>query len=382
MPASCLESPCPCGISGQNPAVEKISRRVRDGLLVSGGIAFFWLQAGVASAQSASVSTTPVGYVGVTIQPTTSAQTTTTYVSLPFFNAPVYANAVSSITSGTVTVSTSTWTTNQFAQTGAPYFLKIVSGQESGRVMLITANTTNTLTVDTTDHSSQTTGLDTNGFVLQAADLIQIVPGETLASLLGDGSTGNPVQLVGGTSTFTADTVGIYSNASNRTTGYYYNTNAQSWLTNTSTLSQNSLIIYPETVLAITRRPNRPAITLALTGSVPEVTPLTKNTGGAASAVYASTRFPVDIILSNLNIPGWVESNLSFTADTIGVWDQAVARWDTYYETTSGEWLKSGDTITNQNSLVIPAGTGIVLLKRTALSGANSFLAVTMPYTL
>ena len=248
--------------------------------------------------------------------------------------------------------------------------------------MLITANTNNTLTVDTTDHSAQTTALDGTGFAVQANDTIQIVAGDTLASLLGDGSVNNPVQLVAGTSAFTADTVSIYNTALNRSDVYYFNTSRNAWSLFNTTANQNNLVIYPEMVLGVTRRPNRPAMSLVITGSVPEVSPLTKTVGGQASAIYGSTRFPADMTLSALNIPGWTQSNSLFTADTIGIWNQSLGRTDTYYQLPSGQWRKSGDSTTDQSSLVITAGTGVTILKRTAVSGASSFLAVAMPYTL
>ncbi len=336
----------------------------------------------LAAEAQTTVTTTPVGYITYTIPATNGAQTTTTYISFPLLNNPAYSGAVSALTSNTLTVAGTPWTAGQFAAAGSPFFVKISSGLEAGRFLLVTANTANTLTVDVTDHSSQTTPLDGSGFAVQVNDRIEVIAGDTLASVLGDGSGNNPLLLVGSISLFTADSVGIYNSSLNRMATYYFNTTRNAWNLSSALTNQNGLVIYPDMAIAITRRPNRPALTFQLQGRVPDVTPLTKTVGGSSSPVYSSTRFPVDVKLTSLNIPGWTKSNSLFTADTLAIWNQNLARWDTYFQRAdNSQWRKSGDTLTDQSNFVIPAGTGISILKRSAVSGQSSFLAVSMPYT-
>jgi uncharacterized protein (TIGR02597 family) len=332
--------------------------------------------------QGQTVSTIPAGNVTVSIPATNASQTTITYIGLPLLNEPVYAGSVVSVAANTITVSGTPWASGQLTTATSPYFVKVISGQQAGRFMLVTLNTNNTLTVDTSDHSTQITALNGTGFAVQANDTIQVVPGNTLASFLGDGSTNNPVQLVGGTSAFTADGVSIYDPTAGRSFSYYFNTSRNAWNLSTSTVSQNSQFIYPEMVLGITRRPNRPALSLGITGSAPEVSLLAKTVGGATSEIYGSTRFPADITLSALNISGWTESNSVFTADTLALWNQASGQWISYYQLKNGQWRQSGNATTDQSNLLIPAGLGIQILKRTAVSGQASFLSVTMPYNL
>ncbi|MDD5261149.1 MAG: TIGR02597 family protein [Methylacidiphilales bacterium] len=337
----------------------------------------------LAAKAQTTVTTTPVGYITYTIPATNGAQTTTTYISFPLLNNPAYSGAVTALTSNTLTVAGTPWTAGQFAAAGSPFFVKISSGLEAGRFLLVTANTANTLTVDVTDHSSQTTPLDGSGFAVQVNDRIEIIAGDTLASVLGDGSISNPVQLVGGTSAFTADAVSIYNPSLGRSFSYYFNTTRNAWNSGASgVVSQNGLILYPDMAIGITRRPNRPALVFQLQGRVPDVTPLTKTTGGSTSAIYSSTRFPVDVTLASLNIPGWTKSNSVFTADTIAVWDPSLGRWFSYFQRAdNNQWRKSGDTLTDQSNFVIPAGAGIQILKRSTVSGQSSFMAVSMPYT-
>ena len=180
----------------------------------------------------------------------------------------------------------------------------------------------------------------------------------------------------------TADVVSIYDATLQRFWSYYFNTTRNAWNSTSSTASQNALLVYPGMVLGILRRPSRPALSLMILGSVPDVSPLVKTVGGSANVIYSSTQFPVDMPLSELNISGWTKGSSSFTADVLSIWDQALARWDAYYQLTNNQWRKSGDVVTDQSNLVISAGTGIQILKRTQVTGAASFLSEPMPYAL
>jgi hypothetical protein len=103
-----------------------------------------------ASAQSASVATVPQGMITYTVQPGA-----TNYLSLPLTNTETYTSQVSAVTANTISVADAPAPfTSSLAVSGSPYFVKFLSGNESGRVVLITANTTNALTLDTTDHSN------------------------------------------------------------------------------------------------------------------------------------------------------------------------------------------------------------------------------------
>lgn len=328
------------------------------------------------------IYTPPVGVMTYTIPATGAAQTTTTYISVPLINQAFQSALVTAVSDNTLTVGSSSWTPGAFAVAGSPFFVKVASGQQAGRFLLVTANTANTLTVDTSDHSSQTTPLNGAGFAIQANDRIQLIAGDTLASFFGDGTANNPLQLVGAASPFAADTVSVYNSILGRVDAYYFNTTQSAWNASGSTVSQNSVVLYPDMAVGITRRPNRPQLTFTLTGDVPEVPPLTKTTGGNTSVIYACTRYPVDMALSSFNIANWTKSDSAFTADTIGIWNAALGRWDGYYQLANSQWRKAGDAVTNQSAVVIPAGAGIQILKRAAVSGQASFLAAAMPYTI
>ncbi len=120
------------------------------------------------------VNTVPEGAVTLSIPMTHTGQSSTNYLSMPLSSDPIYTGAVFSVTTDTITIADSPapWTTNQFAdtnQTGTPYFVKFLSGVQAGRVILIKTNTANSVTLDTTDNSSQIVALNTSGFSVVGA---------------------------------------------------------------------------------------------------------------------------------------------------------------------------------------------------------------------
>jgi hypothetical protein len=90
-----------------------------------------------AAASSASVATVPTGMITYPL-----VQGTTNYLSLPLTNTETYTSTVNAVSSNTIAVSdTPAPFTTSLAVSGAPYFVKFLSGNEAGRVMLITSNT-------------------------------------------------------------------------------------------------------------------------------------------------------------------------------------------------------------------------------------------------
>lgn len=345
---------------------------------------------------STSLATTGYGYKKL-ILPATGLQAVTNYLSVPLTNPPVYSAGVATIIpdtinvpplgSSTLTVAGTPWTSGQFAAAGTSYFLKFSTGKQAGRFLHIKGNTANSLTVDITDQSTQLTGLDAANFAVQVGDNFQIVPGETLASFLGDGSTGNPVLLQGSTSVFTAETVSIYQPTLARSLSYYFNTSTMVWTCSTVTGSQNALPLYPETVLCVTRHAGDAALDITNEGNLPDVAPLTKTIGGN-NLIFASTRYPVDETLASFSLAGWVKGTSTFTVDTVSIWDQPTARFYAYYQlpnttvngvTVPGQWRRSGDTLTDYSSFPLPSGLGFEITKRAVVSGAASFLTSPLP---
>jgi uncharacterized protein (TIGR02597 family) len=350
-----------------------LSRR----LLGAGALA---LASALVSAQAQSVATTPVGAMTYSFPATTAV--TTTYISIPLTNAAVYTGPVASVTANVITFSGTPFAANGLTGAGNPHFARIATGAQAGRTILITANTTNSITVDTTDNSSQTTALTTSGFAVAANDRIEIIVGDTLASLFGDGTAGNALVFVGGTISGNSDTVAIYNRSTAVFDTYFFSTSSSFWRKSNVSTNANSLVIYPESAIAITRRASRPATSLVLTGDVPAVSVKTK-TLGSNSAFYTSTRYPTDVTLGALNLSNWTKANISGQADTIAIYNSSTAKFDTYFQRAdNNEWRLSGGPTTNQSGVNIPAGAMIVVLRRGTLSGVSTFTSSAIPYTL
>ena len=330
-----------------------------------------------------NATTTPVGAMTYSFPATTSL--TSSYISVPLTDSTVYSGAVQSFTSTTLTFSGTPFTAGAFAQAGSPYFVRFQSGVQAGRILLVTANTANTVTLDVTDNSGQTTNQDASGFSVAANDTVQIFPGDTLASFFGTAVDVNgyltTVALKGGSGVLQADTVSIYNRIYARQDAYFFSTTLGYWRSTASTANQNSTILYPNTSFGISRRSGRPALSFTVLGDVPSVTPKIKTPGGS-QAVYGSNPYPVDMTLGTLSLTNWTKSNSVLSADTINIYNPTLAKMDTYYQKLDGTWRKSGDAVTDRSSLSIPAGSFLGFLKRGSVSGATSFLSSPLPYSL
>jgi uncharacterized protein (TIGR02597 family) len=341
-----------------------------------------------------SLNTVPEGITTFNIPATGIAQTVTSYFSAPLSNDPVYTGAVdgtpttvTATTPDTITVgdSPAPWTANQFASPAAPYFVKFLAGAEAGRVLRIISNTTNSLTLDTTDGGLQTTSLTATNFSVASGDTFEVFAGDTLALMFGS-TTGTLV--INGGSPATADTVSIFSRSAKRFQVYYFDTTAGFWKQSGGTLNASNTIIEPYAAFLITRHQNKAASSFVLTGRVAEVNHLVQTNGG--TAVYDSTGYPVDVKLSQLNLPNWAEAAVPtppalpsiVNADSIAIWDATNSRFDTYFELANGQWRRLGGDQSDQSNFVIPAGTTVSFLKRTSVSGSASFLAPQLPYSL
>jgi len=329
-------------------------------------------------AQSATVATVPVGMITYNL-----TQGSTNYVSLPLTNTAIYTGSVSAVSANTISVGDSPAPfTTSLAVAGSPYFVKFLSGSEMGRVILVKANTTTTLTLDTTDNSIQTVSLTTSGFSVAIGDSFEIFPAETLASMFGTNTAQNPLLLNGSNSAGSADVISVFSSSLARFQTYYFNTAVGHWEQAQSTANADNTIIYPYGALTITRRASAPNTSFVLAGRVAEVPILTKATGNGAE-VYSSTCYPVDLTLSQLQFgSNWVTSTKVNTANTVGLWNSTLNRFVTYYQRPDSTWRSSRDTTDNMSDMVVATGTSMAVVQRASVSGASSFLSTPMPYSL
>jgi uncharacterized protein (TIGR02597 family) len=335
------------------------------------------------SAFGQNATTTPVGAMTYTLNATVGV--VNTYLSIPLTDSPVYSGAVLSVATATLGFTGTPFTDGALAQAGSPYFLRLQSGAQAGRTMLITANTANSTTVDITNNTSQSTNLVTGNFTVAVGDAVQIFAGDTLGTFFGttaNATTGylNGIALKGATSAFTADTVSIYNRLTSKQDAYFFNTTLGYWKLSSSNANANGVVLYPDASFAITRRASRPAISFTVLGDVPVAAPKIK-TAGSNQPVYGANPFPVDMNLGALNLVNWTKGTSAFTADTIAIYNPLLSKMDTYYQKLDGTWRKSSDANTDQSTFVIPAGSAMSFVKRAAVSGAGSFLGSPLPYT-
>lgn len=315
----------------------------------------------------ADATTAPEGSVNVTLQ-----QGTTTALGLPLLDSAAFRGAAATLTANTIFTAGVTWTNNQFAQAGSPYFVMLLSGAQVGRTLLIAANTANNLTLSVDD-----TNLNVAGFAVLPGDKFEIFRGDTLASLFGDSAANLTLQA--GTSPFTADTVQIHNGI--RYLAYYFDTTKGFWLkVNGDGTRQNELVLYPDRGLLVARR--GPTTSLAITGRVPTTAPLTRLPGGTTNAV--ATRFPVDTTLSKWVYAGpgtWIANDSAFVADTINLFNGI--RWIAYWKrATDGQWRQLNGDASDQGGVVITAGSSVLIQKRGTGTGSAGFFSQALPYVV
>lgn len=142
---------------------------------------------------AATVETDPVGAMAITLLGNSD-----TVVSIPFHRPIEFEGKIQSIANGAegsdsavITVTTSPgWTPNQFVYNGDAqpntYYVLVASGQNEGMYYTVTANGSNTLTIDTA-------GDDLSGIQSDSqhgpgmGDIIRLIPYWTLDTLFPEG---------------------------------------------------------------------------------------------------------------------------------------------------------------------------------------------------
>jgi hypothetical protein len=330
---------------------------------------------------------------------------TTTYLSFPLNSDPIYSDAVAaspaptqntiSVTNATAFDLPNTTTVEALEQpsSAVPYFVKFLTGAQAGRVLLITANTATSLTLDLTDHTpapyTQTTPLvssPSNAFDVMAGDTFEVFQGQTLASLFGSGTTADPlVSLSGGTSVITADTVGIPSFLGGAVAEYFFNTKSgvNCWTKYQATANANNTIIYPYSPIEITRNAAGTA-TYTFQGAATEVPVLLKTLG--STTTFSASPYATGVALNALNLgPNWTKGTKVINSDTLNVWNPGngvIGHFDVYFQLSSAgnPWRKYGAGNTDFSTFVIPAGSLIQIAKQSSVSGSTSFLLPALPY--
>lgn len=330
---------------------------------------------GELSAQS--VSTTPVGAVTVTIAAGTGTVRNATIASFPLINSSVttgvVSGTISALTANTITCTGAGWTASDLAQPALPYLVKITSGVAVGRTFLVSANTSSTLTISTSDGVG-TTAVDLVQLGVVAGDKFQIENADTLISLFGAGDTVGASGPLGNSNPSLADTIQL--NSSNSYQTYYYDPAQSAWINFASEALSNNVVIRPDTAVIYNRLKNA-AFSITVTGLVPATN--RKAVIRSGQTTILSNYWPTSSTLSGVglqNISGWVSNVNPNVADLVQM--RIGSSWQTYYHDGSN-WINFASEATS-DSVVVPVGSGLIIKKR-AITGDSIIQAQSITYS-
>jgi hypothetical protein len=269
----------------------------------------------------------------------------------------VARNAVQAVATGTLTVAG----TGNWARAAAPYALRLLSGQSSGRTFPITTVSGNALGL-------ATQGVDlTQGVAV--GDLYEILPLDTLASLYGPTA---PL-LSTGPSAGSADNLALWTGTAWL---LYYNTGTN-WRQAGSFANFNNLVVPPGGGYLVIRR-GAGAVKYQVIGRVPEVA-LSQWTA-PGGIVYLGAAYPLASTLGATGFaaaPGWQAGPSSGSADDAIVWNGT--NWIVFYYTGTN-WRQAG-SFANFNSYPLAPGQPIYVQRRSNPAPLNAFIPQPIPYT-
>jgi len=359
-------------------------------LFLSLGLAAAFFHRG-ASAQS--VTTDPVGFTTNSLLGNSDS-----FISLPFIRPAAFVGGIQSVAGSTITVSGNPWSPNQFAYAGAaqPNHYYVLIGPASsanpkeGHVYPITANTSNTLTVQL--GPDNLTGIPANA-------QISVIPNWTLATAFP--VTDQNVSFTPTTSSAQYKTQIRVPDVSASGTGlpyvsYFFSNNVDETSGNVgwrrvgdNTTDHGDDALLPDNYFVVRNQNGAPTLPLVSLGGVllkKFTVPLVTGVGAAQQDNPVGLVRPLDV---TLNATGLNRGDGSFVAgDKLLLFNNAVAGFDklpfmTYYQdpaATVGPWrLMEGNPANDRGSDVIPAGTGFIIRKAGTPTGAAVFWTNNFP---
>jgi hypothetical protein len=317
----------------------------------------------------------PVGGMTVTV-PAFGTQS----IALPLLHESIGSGAmrgvITAVGSNYIDVTGANWTAGALSNAANPYFLRIKSGVAVGRTMLVstTANTATRVYV-----TNDGVALNTAGGPV-AGDTYELVLADTLNSLFGSST------LQGGSSPTSADNVWVW--ASTTWQIYYYNNVRAQWerSSDVTPTNRNNQVIRPDRGFMIVRNAATD-LKMYVTGRVPDKA--ARYFHSRPGVTFLSNGLPTAVTLGNLSlqtrVAGWTAGTNPATAtvdaDIIQVW--ASTSWlYYYYDSAQGFWRRTTDvSATNRNTISIPAGRPIMVVRQGVTTGDNLILLPDPPST-
>jgi uncharacterized protein (TIGR02597 family) len=310
----------------------------------------------------AQVTTTPVGYVTVTVDGTGGVGAEAfTYIGVPLHKAAHSAGALSSVAENSIVDSSGVWAVNELA--GA-YYIQILSGSAEGVTATIASNTATVLT----------TVEDLSPFLL-GNESYAIRLYTTLADVFG---AANESGIDGGSAAGNADNLLLQTQSGFAT--YYYKDSGliggTGWRSSSSpSVDESGAIITPGAGV-IVKRTQVEDVNLVLTGSVFEsdsVIPV------EAGFNWLTTSIPVIVTLADLfgptNEAGLDGGSSAGNADTILI-PKSSGGFDTYYYKDSGlvggtGWRSSVSPSVDESAKILATPGAMFILNRSGGAGFN-----------
>jgi hypothetical protein len=329
------------------------------------------------SAQNATVTTVPVGAVGVTIAAGTGTSRALSTVSFPLVEQAVISGKatgiITGVTASTLSNSTAGWTAGQLSTAAAPCLIQITSGSASGRTFLVSTTTASTATTVTLDaEEAGLVDLTTLG-ISAGVDTYRVLACDTLSSIFG---TPTSTGVLGAATNQSAngDIVLILNSGSYRS--YYYNTTSSQWARVGPNTASNNVAIRPDAMVIYNRLKNT-ALGLTLTGEVPSVArkAIVKKSG----LTVLANGWPAGLTLATSGIQnstGWTKATPT-TSDTVQL--LIGTSYQRFYHNGTN-WRRVGPNTISDN-IAIPVGSGVIISKLGSTAGSIA-LSQALPYSL
>lgn len=317
---------------------------------------------GATTALAQEGHTRPVGYLVQTIP---AGQTRS--FSIPFdsdvSSLPGTVGRVTAVGSTYIENANANWTPGAFTTPEAPYFVRITSGAQAGRLFRIItpANTATRLNLDDDGLGLVSLGLATGDNGTQ----FELLPGDTLASFFGTTTPTNTLVTKGAGTANDADLVQVWSGAS--WLNFYYNTTWQRWARDVdvqASPTRNHYLLRPDRGLMIIRRDTTP-LEISVLGRVLNTPQRAFHARAGSTLTFLATMQPFDTTLGALALQtaahstAWRGDADPANADIIQVWGGA--SWlRFYFNSATGHWQRVGDPV-NRDTFVIRAGVPVLV---------------------
>lgn len=299
--------------------------------------------------QTITVATDPVGYVTVDIKGNNKYN----FISAPLVNEISYTGRAASISSSTVSISESSWDTDEYVGQYIE-FTSAGSGNTGGGHGLfvdIISNSENQLVLAD----------DISSYSLEGDETFVIREYATIASVFG---INNSAGLQGGSNAGVADEILLWDPLGQKFDSYFYNSILSRWASSTDPFGTDAsnVVLYPDQGIVIFSRSGSQN-SLTISGAV--------KLGKTQGQVFPGFNFysnikPVDIKLKDT---GWENDLLSGTnggvADEIGIWNpdsQTLAYY--FYNSILSRWAPSTDPFGTDASDILISASDSILIRR------------------